>query len=51
MVGQVMVDLGTRVLESYELRLNIQDLNEGIYFIHVMDAEGNAYISKFVKAE
>ncbi len=51
MVGQVLIDLGTRIIKSSEMSVNITKLDKGIYFIHIIDADGTGYIGKFVKAE
>ena len=51
MIGQVMIDLGNNKMESSELSININDLENGIYFLHIIGDDGRAYISKFIKSE
>ena len=50
MLGHIVVEYQELVRNSGETKINIENLETGIYFLHMMDTQGKTWIGKFIKA-
>ncbi|HSG68270.1 MAG TPA: T9SS type A sorting domain-containing protein, partial [Bacteroidales bacterium] len=51
MIGHMVMETEQVDMTGGETRLNVEALEDGVYFIHIVNMEGNSWVGKFIKAE